>query len=315
MEQLAEPILKWAGGKRQLLRTLLPLVPNYSGKYIEPFVGGGAMFFALSPQRAILSDCNEELILLYQTIAANPDAVIEELKQYNNTEEDYYRVRSLDWKSLSPVEASARMIFLNKTGYNGLYRVNRKGAFNVPYGKNQRTNICNDDQIRRAASALKNTEIICADYREVYSAHKDMGGGVSIDLIHEWDYISYLIGYPHSVQSIITRKSNLEIDSDDIAVYIAEYKDKVVEVHLDYFGRKTQRKIELYTSEDTIVVDLIDQKINWLCSGKVVDLSEDRDSYQIRELQHFLDIAKGKIESDNTIKEACRVLRMARGVK
>lgn len=155
----------------------------------------------------------------------------------------------------------------------------------------------------------------CADYREVYSAHKDMGGGVSIDLIHEWDYISYLIGYPHSVQSIITRKSNLEIDSDDIAVYIAEYKDKVVEVHLDYFGRKTQRKIELYTSEDTIVVDLIDQKINWLCSGKVVDLSEDRDSYQIRELQHFLDIAKGKIESDNTIKEACRVLRMARGVK
>ena len=181
VEQLAEPILKWAGGKRQLLRTLLPLVPNYSGKYIEPFVGGGAMFFALSPRRAILSDCNEELILLYQTIAANPDAVIEELKQYNNTEEDYYRVRSLDWKSLSPVEASARMIFLNKTGYNGLYRVNRKGAFNVPYGKNQRTNICNEEQIRRAAVALKNTEIICADYREVLKEYATCDDFVFLD--------------------------------------------------------------------------------------------------------------------------------------
>lgn len=153
------------------------------------------------------------------------------------------------------------------------------------------------------------------DYRNVYSAHKDMGGGVSIDLIHEWDYIDYLIGFPKLVKHIISRKSNLEIDSDDVALYIADYPDKVVEVHLDYFGRKTQRKIELYTSEDTIVADLIDQKISWLCSGKVIDLSEDRDSYQIKELRHFLDIVSGKIESDNTIEEACKVLRISRGVE
>ncbi len=153
------------------------------------------------------------------------------------------------------------------------------------------------------------------DYRNVYSAHKDMGGGVSIDLIHEWDYISYLIGFPQSIRSIISRKSDLEIDSDDIAVYIAEYSDKIVEVHLDYFGRKTQRRIELYTAEDTMVVDLIEQRITWLCSGKVLDLSEDRNSYQIKELLHFLDIVSGKIESDNTIEEACKVLRIARGVE
>ena len=153
------------------------------------------------------------------------------------------------------------------------------------------------------------------DYRDVYSAHKDMGGGVSIDLIHEWDYISYLIGFPKSVKSFISRKSGLEIDSDDIAVYVAEYTDKIVEVHLDYFGRKTQRKIEFYTSDDTIVADLIEQKIKWLCSGKLIDLSEDRNSYQIKELQHFLSIVSGKTESDNTIEDACKVLRIARGVE
>lgn len=153
------------------------------------------------------------------------------------------------------------------------------------------------------------------DYRNVYSAHKDMGGGVSIDLIHEWDYISYLIGFPQSVKNVISRKSNLEIDSDDIAVYIAEYPDKMVEVHLDYFGRKVQRKIELYTDDDTIVADLLDQKISWLCTGNEINLSEDRNSYQQKELRHFFDIVSGKIESDNTIEEACRVLRIARGVE
>lgn len=153
------------------------------------------------------------------------------------------------------------------------------------------------------------------DYRNVYSAHKDMGGGVSIDLIHEWDYITYLIGFPQSIKSIISRKSDLEIDSDDVAVYIAEYPDKVVELHLDYFGRKTQRKIELYTADDTILADLIEQKISWLCTGKEVNLSEDRNSYQKKELQHFLDIVTGKIKSDNTVEEACRVLRIARGVE
>ena len=153
------------------------------------------------------------------------------------------------------------------------------------------------------------------DYTASYSAHKDMGGGVSIDLIHEWDYITYLIGFPNSVKSIITKKSNLEIDSDDIAIYIAEYPSKVVEVHLDYFGRKPLRRLELYTEEDTIIADLIDQKISWLKSGRVLDLSEERDSYQKKELKHFLDIASGRIESDNTIEEACRVLRLARGVE
>ena len=86
MNENVEPILKWAGGKRQLLGELLPLVPEYKGKYIEPFMGGGAMFFALSLETAVLSDCNEELIALYKTVSKHPDLVIEELKKYKNTE-------------------------------------------------------------------------------------------------------------------------------------------------------------------------------------------------------------------------------------
>lgn len=151
------------------------------------------------------------------------------------------------------------------------------------------------------------------DYRKTYSAHKYMGGGVSMDLIHEWDYVSYLVGFPLSMQSLIKKKSNLEIDSDDVAVYIADYGDKVVEVHLDYFGRKPVRQLELFTEDDTIVTDLIDQKIEWLSSGRIVSFPEDRDSYQKKELQHFMDIMSGKICSDNGIEEACKVLRIARG--
>lgn len=151
------------------------------------------------------------------------------------------------------------------------------------------------------------------DYRESYSAHKSMGGGVSVDLIHEWDYIHYLIGAPIEVKSIIQKKSELEIDSDDIAVYVAAYKDKVVEVHLDYFGREPVRKIELFGKNDTIVADLIHQRITYLKRGTVIDFAQERDDYQKRELWHFFDIINGKRASDNDLNEACRILRVARG--
>lgn len=153
------------------------------------------------------------------------------------------------------------------------------------------------------------------DYRNTYSAHKDMGGGVSIDLIHEWDYIHYLTGSPKSVQSIIRKKSALEIDSDDIAVYIAEYEDKVVELHLDYFGRSTIRRAELYMDNDTIFADLIDQKIRYLKSGQIIELSQGRNDFQIKELKHFIEIMQGKISCDNNLLEACSILKIARGMK
>ena len=151
------------------------------------------------------------------------------------------------------------------------------------------------------------------DYRDTYSARKDLGGGVALDLVHEWDYISYLIGYPLTVSSIIRRKSDLEIDSDDTAIYIADYKDKVVELHLDYYGRKPIRKLELYGKDDTIVADFIAAKITWLNEGKEILFDEARDDYQKRELRHFFDIVDGKIKNDSDIAHALKILQIAKG--
>lgn len=153
------------------------------------------------------------------------------------------------------------------------------------------------------------------DYRNTYSAHKELGGGVAIDLIHEWDYLSFLFGMPTEVKSFIGKVSNLEIDSDDYAIYIARYANNMIaELHLDYFGRKTIRTIEIYTDEDTIIGDLIAGEVRYLKADKTVDLKADRDEYQQRELCHFLDAIAGKTDSQNDISEAVRVLRLTQGI-
>lgn len=121
----AKPIMKWAGGKTQMLSDIMPKIPKKYGKYIEPFIGGGALFFALNPDKAIIADRNPELINMYQQVADNVETVISYLKKYKNTKEDFYEVRSLDWLKLKKEEAAARMIYLNKTCFNGLYRVNK----------------------------------------------------------------------------------------------------------------------------------------------------------------------------------------------
>lgn len=151
------------------------------------------------------------------------------------------------------------------------------------------------------------------DYRNTYSAHKNLGGGVSIDLIHEWDYLIYLFGIPEKLCSMIGKKSHLEIDSDDYAIYIAEYSDKILELHLDYFGRKTTRDITIITKDDTIVGDIANNKIRFLKNGKIIDFQEYRDDYQIRELRHFLAMIDEKAESDSDIHHAINVLKITQG--
>ena len=120
----AKPILKWAGGKGQMLGDILPRVPQHYGKYIEPFCGGAALFFALDPQNGIIADSNPELINVYEQVANNVEEVIRHLSLYENTEAMYYAVRAQNWLELSKAEAAARMIYLNHTCFNGLYRVN-----------------------------------------------------------------------------------------------------------------------------------------------------------------------------------------------
>lgn len=152
------------------------------------------------------------------------------------------------------------------------------------------------------------------DYRETYSARKELGGGVELDLIHEWDYITWLLGYPTEIRMFIGKKSRLEMSSNDISIYIADYTDKMVEIHLDYFGRVPMRKLELIGAEDTVSIDLINQKIEWIRSKRILEMSQKRDEFQKKELVHFFDIIDGKQKNDNDIWEAKRLLGMVRGM-
>lgn len=177
----AKPILKWAGGKTQMLGDLLPKVPSSYGKYIEPFFGGGAMFFALQPEQAVIADSNPELINLYRQVADHVDDVICQLKKYENTQEMFYAVRGQDWTMLPEAKAAARTIFLNKTCFNGLYRVNKKGQFNVPFGKYKNPKICDEEGLKAASAALKKAEIVCSDYLLVLEHYAQPGDFVFLD--------------------------------------------------------------------------------------------------------------------------------------
>jgi len=177
----AKPILKWAGGKTQMLGDLIPKVPASYGRYIEPFFGGGAMFFALQPENAVIADSNPELINMYRQVADNVDEVIKHLRTYENTSEMFYAVRSLEWTTSPEAEAAARTIFLNKTCFNGLYRVNKRGQFNVPFGKYKNPRICDEDGLRAASEVLKKAEIICGDYFLVLEHYAQPGDFVFLD--------------------------------------------------------------------------------------------------------------------------------------
>ena len=177
----AKPILKWAGGKTQMLGDIMPKIPENYGKYIEPFIGGGALFFALNSNQSIIADSNPELINMYQQIANNVEKVIEYLHQYRNTKEDFYSVREHDWRSLSKAEAAARTIYLNKTCYNGLYRVNKKGQFNVPFGNYKAPKLCDEEALYAASEALKRATIVCGDYQFVLKEYAKPGDFVFLD--------------------------------------------------------------------------------------------------------------------------------------
>ncbi|CAN5386526.1 hypothetical protein BH10ACI2_BH10ACI2_11960 [soil metagenome] len=151
----ARPFLKWAGGKSQLLPHLLELAPKQFNKYIEPFVGGGALFFALGNSNSVLADSNEELVITYTTVRDDIENLIDRLRSFVNDKETFYKVRSLDTSKLTDLDRSARLIYLNKTCFNGLYRANQKGEFNTPYNGAVGANFLQPEVLRRASATLK----------------------------------------------------------------------------------------------------------------------------------------------------------------
>ena len=160
---IARPVLKWAGGKGRLLPELLGRTPSTFEVYHEPFIGGGALFFALAGQgrlgRAYLSDANPSLIDVYLALRDDVEAVIGVLREHVYERAHYYRVRALDPANLSRPERAARVIYLNKTCYNGLYRENRKGQFNVPFGRYKNPTICDEPNLRAASRVLQGVDI------------------------------------------------------------------------------------------------------------------------------------------------------------
>ena len=179
--QKYKPILKWAGGKTQLLEHLLPKIPKEYNKYIEPFFGGGALFFALKPNNSIIADSNPELINLYRVIAKDVNSLISELKNLKNEKDFFYDMRKKEFSELSEIEAAARTIFLNKTAFNGLYRVNKKGQFNVPFGYYKNPKILDEDQLLAASKLLKKTKILLGDFKDVLCENAKKGDFIFLD--------------------------------------------------------------------------------------------------------------------------------------
>ena len=150
------------------------------------------------------------------------------------------------------------------------------------------------------------------DYRETYSAHTELGGGVDIDLIHEWDYLTWIFGMPTECLGIAGHFSNLEINSNDTALYVAKNDKLTFELHLDYFGRKIQRTLDIFTLDDTILCDIARGTITYLKEGKSHDFNSERNAYQMEEIQHFFDIAEGKVENDSNVRHGVEVLKLTK---
>ncbi len=173
----ASPVVKWAGGKRQLLSELTQRLPNSYNRYFEPFIGGGALFFELVPQGAYISDINPELINLYKVIRDDVDALISDLSSHENSPEYYTEIRAWDrsesYVNVSNVRKASRFIYLNKTCFNGLYRVNSKGHFNVPFGRYTNPNVLNRDSLYAASDVLQSTQIECANFDNILNYVKE----------------------------------------------------------------------------------------------------------------------------------------------
>lgn len=170
--KLVMPFLKWVGGKRQLLNDIEPLIPSKISTYYEPFIGGGAVLFNQQPKKAVINDYNSELINVYEVVRDNVEELIKDLAKHQNEIEYFYSIRAQDrqegFEQLSALERASRVIYLNKTCFNGLYRVNSSGEFNTPFGRYKNPNIVNETVLRAVSRYLNDNDIqlLSGDFEE-----------------------------------------------------------------------------------------------------------------------------------------------------
>ncbi|MGI6037281.1 MAG: DNA adenine methylase, partial [Limnochordia bacterium] len=172
-DPLVAPVLKWVGGKRQLLAEIKKHIPEDYTTYYEPFLGGGALLFQLQPRRAVVNDINEELINVYKVIRDHVEELIADLKRHRNEANYFYEIRELDrdkekYSRLSRIQRASRILYLNKTCYNGLFRVNQQGEFNAPFGRYKNPNIVNEKTLRAVSTYFNNNSITfrCDDFQQ-----------------------------------------------------------------------------------------------------------------------------------------------------
>lgn len=169
----SKPFLKWVGGKRKLLKELEERMPSDFSAYFEPFMGGGAVFWHIKPKKAVLLDINPELVNTYRCVQKNVEALILDLRQHYYDQEYYYQIRNSDrtncYSSWTDVQRASRFIYLNKTCFNGLYRVNSQGQNNVPFGKYKNPKIVDVENLRACSLALQSTEILTGSFLSIES--------------------------------------------------------------------------------------------------------------------------------------------------
>jgi DNA adenine methylase len=239
---LAKPFLKWAGGKKRLVRLLYDYVPRQFNIYHEPFLGSGALFFYLYSlgriKRAILSDINQELITTYTAVRDHVEEVLSLLRTYPHSRDFYYDIRDKDPSTLSPVETAARMIYLNKTCYNGLYRVNRQGKFNVPFGRYKSPKYYDPEALKSASKALQKAELICTSFETVLDRASD-GDFVYFDPPYVPSsptarFVEYTPGGFDINKHILLKNVALELHSRNVHVLISNSDTKLVkDIYID----------------------------------------------------------------------------------
>lgn len=218
-----KPFVKWVGGKRQLLKQFkeMGLYPPddfdpIKSIFYEPFVGGGAVFFDLLPKNAVLSDMNKELVVTYNVIKNDVETLIKSLKKHKHNKEYFLKIRAKNPEKLSEVDVASRFIYLNRTAFNGMYRVNSKGEFNVPFGKYENPMICDEENLLKVSKVLQNVEIKHQDYKAVLKKAKK-GDFVYFDPPY----------YPISkTASFTTYTKDAFLDKEQI-----ELRDTFVELH------------------------------------------------------------------------------------
>ena len=250
LNEYYKPVLKWAGGKRQLLPALLKNIPDNFNTYYEPFIGGAALLISLYSlnriNSAVISDTNTDLYNLYKTIRENPQQLIDELDNlgFRNTKEDYYKAREVFNSSSNPVERTAILIYLNRHGYNGLYRVNSSNKFNVPFGKYTNPRMPSPENIMALSGLLQSCTVMNSDF-EIAVKNASKGDFVYFDPPYmPLSKTSYFTGYTHSgfnesdqerlseTFRVLSRKGVYVMESNSSTEFIKElYRDfSLVEV-------------------------------------------------------------------------------------